>query len=113
VPIPTISAPVSLLTNPALSASAKVVWLASRLSTERDMSNISTLTRMTGLARMTVIRGIARLTANGWQEKPQAGHSARLLPLQDHHRIAEAEEPVPLPDRLLIGGQGPLPPQES
>lgn len=63
--------PVALLLSPALPASAKLIWMVSRLRTASDQAGTAWLSETSGLSRPTVLKAIARLMASGWD--PTAG----------------------------------------
>ncbi len=74
--------PGTLLLNPSLPASAKLIWMVSRLS---QQAGTTWLCQTSGLSRPTVLAGLARLRASGW----------------DRARPSAAGATVPVPTALL------------
>lgn len=70
-----VQAPVPLLLSPDLPASAKVVWMVSRLGPGGDRVSTTWLSATAGLSRPTVLTGVALLTSAGWdpQQRPEGG----------------------------------------
>lgn len=67
--IQTVKVPLALLLSPALTPSAKLLWISLHLDATkgRQRSHAPThLARRTGLARSTVYEAIARASASGW-----------------------------------------------
>lgn len=84
-----VQVPVSLLLCPDLSASAKLIWMVSRLRTASDQAGTAWLCAASGLSRPTVLRGKADLTAAGWDLTSTGDLSGRT------------GATVPVPARLL------------
>lgn len=61
-----VRVPVSLLLDPELTPSAKVLWMALRLRSPAGPARAASLRARSGLARPTVRDGLARLTTAGW-----------------------------------------------
>ncbi|MGB4163171.1 MAG: helix-turn-helix domain-containing protein [Bacillota bacterium] len=71
-----VRVPVSLLLDPMLTVSAKVIWIVLRLYPELTRGSRPSPTRLaalTGLSPPTVRKGLARLSAAGWYT-PQPEH---------------------------------------
>ncbi|MFZ5826371.1 MAG: ArsR family transcriptional regulator [Bacillota bacterium] len=75
-----IQVPVSLLLCQDLPASAKVVWMASRLRLPAEPAGTGWLSAVTGLSRPTVLSGKARLLALEW-DPTGPGAPARTVPI--------------------------------
>jgi len=81
-----IKAPVALLLNPDLSATAKVVWLVHQLH-----ARTADIQSATGFSRTTILRGLSQLAGKTWShgptvviprgllEDPKVGAQAKLL----------------------------------
>lgn len=73
-----IRVPVSLLLNPGLSPSAKLIWMALRLSGDGNPPRPEPLGADTGLSRKTVLKGLAELEAAGFPEADSGGRAAAI-----------------------------------
>lgn len=61
-----VRAPVSLVLDPGLSPSAKLIWMVLRLHADRPPAAPALLEARTGLSRKTILKGLAQLAATGW-----------------------------------------------
>lgn len=80
-----VQVPVSLLLCRDLPASARLIWMVSRLGTTADQAGTAWLSATSGLSRPTVLTGIAHLMASGW----------------DPNATGDLGESVPVPELLL------------
>lgn len=64
-----VQAPASLLLDPELTASAKLVWMICRLHGPLGPAQLQA---HSGLSRPTILTGLARLAATGWRVAPSA-----------------------------------------
>ncbi len=84
---PTIKVPTNLLTEPRLTASAKILWLWLLLQPDPSSLSIPWLASRSGLTRRTIQTGLAQLAATGWLTPKDCGPAHTLLPtalLRDH-----------------------------
>jgi hypothetical protein len=78
-----VQAPISLLCDPNLRASAKVIWLVERLRTPADPPGTGWLCTVSGLARPTVLIAKESLIAAGWAPTETGDRGATLpMPVQ-------------------------------
>lgn len=61
-----VQVPVSLLLDPVLSPSAKLIWMVMRLQRDGGETRPALLEARSGLSRKTVIKGLAQLAVTGW-----------------------------------------------
>lgn len=87
---PRIQAPASLFLDPALTPSAKLVWLIMQRHARDGVMNRAALQTHAGLSRQTIRRSLAELAGAGWTP-PRTGAD---LPLVDHPWVS-------MPDSLL------------
>lgn len=79
--ITAVKAPASLLLDPGLTASAKLIWMLSRLQIHPGEMTSAELQAQSGLSRPTVLRAVADLAATGRMEpetRPSAETRATL-----------------------------------
>lgn len=76
-----VSVPVSLLLSPHLTASAKLIWMVSRLRSVSDPAGTTRLCEASGLSRPTVLTGVARLLAAGWDPAKPAVEPDATVPV--------------------------------
>ncbi len=86
-----VYAPVSLLLNPDLTPSAKVLWMALR---HNGSVGVTQLAACSGLTRPTVRTGLAQLFAAGWCTAGELGPACMLNPAPSAARVL-------VPDGLL------------
>jgi hypothetical protein len=82
MPSDTVQVPGSLLLSPDLPATAKLIWMISRLpaATQPAAAGTSWLASTAGLARNTVLKGKALLTATGWEPPPTPNGTTVPMP---------------------------------
>lgn len=73
-----VQAPVSLLMDQSLSASAKVIWMVSRLHAPVGPTGPTLLQTCSGLSRPTTLKGLAQLTAAGWYAAARGERAAAI-----------------------------------
>jgi len=69
----TVQAPASLLLNPDLTSTAKLIWLVNRLT---GPCGPALLQASSGLSRPTILKGLAQLTTVGWYTQDGAVNRA-------------------------------------
>lgn len=103
-----VSVPASLLLNPGLPASAKLIWMVLRLHNASEPPGTTWLVTASGLSRPTVLKGLTQLKTAGWD--PAAARASFSLPTGNQaapepraRRVARASATagVPIPASLL------------
>lgn len=100
-----VQVPVSLMLDPSLPPSAKLVWMALRLPADSNPARVSLLMARTGLTRKTIGKGLSQLADAGWYATVAGEHTGAI-------DRAPAGARVPIPASLLsdhrVGVQGRL-----
>lgn len=99
MPVPTVQAPISLLLDPNLRPTAKVIWLALQ-GLEPTTASAHRLADRSGLTLATIRSGLAQLEAGGWYT-PSTG---AIEPLSS----ARVSIPASLLPERLVRPQGRL-----
>lgn len=74
-----VQVPVSLLLDPELTASAKLIWMVFRLRAHPGPVDPALLEARSGLSRPTVLKGLAQLAATGWYSAACCDHTAAIV----------------------------------
>lgn len=102
--VPVSLVPVSLVLDPGLSPSAKLIWMILRLNDDDSPARPALLEKRSGLSRKTVLKGLAELAAAGWYSATSGGHTTpgeHADAIERARSGARVPIPIPIPGDLL------------